>query len=74
MSLTREEREELVNALHENAGLGGDLNYEQMKTRFYDSSWSAICHTTGRCGRGYMPDDASPEARIYRLMMKAISG
>jgi hypothetical protein len=74
MSLTREEREELVAALHENAGLGGELSYQQMQERFYESAWGAICHTTGRCGRGYMPDDVSPEARIYRLMMKAISG
>lgn len=74
MSLTREEREELVNAIHENAGLGGQLNYDAMAKRFYGSAWSAVCHTTGRCGKGYLPEDQSPEARMYRLMMKAFSG
>jgi hypothetical protein len=74
MSLTKEEREELVDALHENAGFAGQLSYEEMIRRFYDSTWSALCHTTGRCGRGFLPEDQTPEARIYRLMLKAFSG
>lgn len=73
MSLTKEEREELVNAIHAGASFNG-LSYDEVSKRCHDSVWSALCHTTGRCGRGYMPDDVSPEARIYRLMMKAISG
>lgn len=71
MSLTREEREELVNAIHEGTGFQGNMTYEEVAKRFHDSAWSAICHTTGRCGRGYQPDDPSPEARIYHLLMKA---
>jgi hypothetical protein len=71
MSLTREEREELVEAIHEGAGLGGGISFTDMVARFHASAWGALCHNTGRCGRGYQPDDTSPEAKIYRLMSKA---
>jgi hypothetical protein len=71
MSLTPEEREELVNAIHDDAGLLGSLTSNQAMQRFHDSSWAALCHTTGRAGRYYQPTDTSAEARIYRLMSKA---
>lgn len=74
MSLDREELEELVTAIHEGNGIGGDKSYEDVAKRFLDATWSAISHQTGRCGRFYQPDDTSPEARIYRLMTMAFQG
>ena len=73
MSLTREEREELVNAIHAGTGFEGKMTFAEVCQRTHESLWSALCHTTGRCGRGYQPDDTSPEAVMYRLLMKAFS-
>jgi hypothetical protein len=74
MSLTKDELEELVRAIHADTGLAdnGGLTHQQVAERFLDSSWAALCHNTGRAGRFYQPSDNSPEARIYRLMYKAL--
>lgn len=74
MSLTRDELEELANAMYAETGFFGPLKQADAHKRFFDSAWSALCHQTGRCGRFYQPDDDSPEARIYRLMSKAFKG
>lgn len=74
MSLSAEEREELVRALKE---LDGSFSNspthtpEEANALFEKATWSALCHVTGRAAKFYMPDDSSPEARIYRLMGKA---
>lgn len=76
MSLTPEEREELTN-------LYADLAYgtafgtkESADKEMLDSAiWAALCHTTGRCGQAI--DQAYPgtsQARIYKLLMKALRG
>lgn len=74
MSITSQELEELVSAIHADTGLeaNGGLTLQQVAERFLNSSWAALCHNTGRAGRFYQPDDQSPEARIYRLMYKAL--
>lgn len=78
MALDRQEREELVN-LYAQMKRGGEgwspseedrkLSNEQLELAI----WSAMCHTTGRCG---MAVDAAhpgtPQARIYQLLMKAL--
>lgn len=71
MSISKEEREALVDAIHAGSWPSGEMSRADAAMRFFDSTWAALCHSTGRCGRFYQPDDPSPEARIYHLMKKA---
>lgn len=78
MSLTREEREEFAN-LYAELNRGGkafnpsEEERKQGEMMLHTALWSAICHTTGRCGMAVnqaYPD--TPQARLYELMQKAL--
>lgn len=74
MGLTKAELEELVRAIHmddQSNPLSLGLSREEMTSRFFDASWSAICHRTGRAGKFHQLDDPTPSGRIYHLMFKA---
>jgi len=79
MSLTREEREELVNT-YATMAYGSVFDgktaeqIEEDRMQLDQAMWAALCHTTGRCGMAVdaaYPD--TPQARIYQLMMKALN-
>lgn len=78
MSLTREEREELA-TLYAQLNRGGsafapsEAEQREGQAMLHTALWSAMCHTTGRCGMAVnqaYPD--TPQARVYELMMKAM--
>ena len=78
VSLTREEREELTNLYAElnrggNSFAPSDEEQRIGQQMLHTALWSAMCHTTGRCGMAVnlaYPD--TPQARLYELMMKAL--
>jgi hypothetical protein len=78
LSLTREEREELTNLYAELQRGGKAFNPSEEERKegeimLHTALWSAMCHTTGRCGMAVnlaYPD--TPQARLYELMMKAL--
>lgn len=77
MSLTREERELLVNSYAELLNGGPGFSNSKEKVELGNEMarmaiWSAMCHVTGRCGMGVdYAYPGTPQATIYTLLKKA---